>query len=161
MSAVGAEQPSLNARRQPEAMRRALIAKIADWLAANFALPSAATPPTVKLVPRNQLAALQYHGAASILGDVDDIVALYDGSRQTIYLPEEGRGDTPIGASILVHEMVHFLQDDARQTFECSQARERLAYAAQERWLANSGHNLAQDFDVDAFTLLVRASCMH
>lgn len=47
-------------------MRRALIAKIADWLAANFALPSAATPPTVKLVPRNQFAALRYHGAASI-----------------------------------------------------------------------------------------------
>ena len=89
------------------------------------------------------------------------IVALYDPLRRTIYLANGWRGDTPTEVSILVHEMVHFVQDSAGETFECPQARERMAYAAQERWLAISGHSLAQDFDVDPFTLLVRSSCMH
>jgi hypothetical protein len=35
----------------------------------------------------------------------------------------------------------------------------KLAYMAQERWLNLFGHSLAQDFDLDAFSLLVKTKC--
>jgi len=147
---------------------KALLEMIAAWLAENFELPAAKTFPAIVLVPQARMTELRYRdsvspsGSPAVSGDAPgSIVALYDPLRRTIYLANGWRGDTPTEVSILVHEMVHFLQDVAGETFECPQARERMAYAAQERWLAISGRSLAKDFDVDAFTLLVRSSCMH
>jgi hypothetical protein len=147
---------------------KALLGKIAAWLSENFELPATKTFPAIVLVPQARMTELRYRdtvtrgSSPAVSGkEPGSIVALYDPLRRTIYFANGWRGDTPTEVSILVHEMVHFLQDIAGETFECPQARERMAYAAQERWLAISGHSLAQDFDVDAFTLLVRSSCMH
>jgi hypothetical protein len=78
---------------------------------------------------------------------------------RTIYLPKTWTGDTPVELSILVHEMVHHLQNLAGMTFACPGAREKLAYAAQKDWLALFGHDLFTEFETDAFTLLVRTEC--
>jgi len=37
----------------------------------------------------------------------------------------------------------------------------RLAYEAQAKWLAQAGLSLEREFEVDRFTILVRASCMY
>jgi len=55
--------------------------------------------------------------------------------------------------------MVHHLQNLAGMKFACSGEREKLAYQAQQEWLALFGRNLFEDFDTDAFTLLVRTAC--
>jgi len=60
-----------------------------------------------------------------------------------------------------VHEMVHHLQNIAGLKYECPQAREKLAYVAQNQWLAQSGRNLIDEFKLDALTVLVRTNCMH
>jgi hypothetical protein len=39
--------------------------------------------------------------------------------------------------------------------------REALAYRAQERWLGLFGRSLAQDFQIDGFSLLVKTRCMY
>ena len=89
-----------------------------------------------------------------------ETVAVYDSTERTIYLPEDWKGESPAEVSILVHEMVHHLQTLAGTKFECPQAREQLAYAAQQRWLGLFGHNLEDDFQLDPFTLLVTTRCM-
>ena len=61
--------------------------------------------------------------------------------------------------SVLVHEVVHHLQTSAKLTYECPAARERLAYAAQEKWLGLFGRSLESDFEIDAFTLKVSTMC--
>jgi hypothetical protein len=57
--------------------------------------------------------------------------------------------------------MVHHVQNVAGLKFECSQARERPAYVAQDRWLALFGSNLVDEFELNPITVLVRTRCMH
>ena len=79
----------------------------------------------------------------------------------TIYLPADWTGSTPAEVSVLVHEMVHHLQNVANTKFECPQAREQLAYAAQQRWLGLFDRTLEDEFQLDPFTLLVTTRCMY
>ena len=67
--------------------------------------------------------------------------------------------DTPAELSVLVHEVVHHFQNVLRLKYECPQEREKLAYIAQDRWLALFGHSLESDFHMDAFSLLVKTQC--
>src|SRR5262245_34561878 len=71
------------------------------------------------------------------------------GATRTIYLPEGWTGDTPAELSVLVHEVVHHFQNVLRLKYECPQEREKLAYIAQDRWLALFGHSLESDFHMD------------
>jgi uncharacterized protein DUF6647 len=95
-------------------------------------------------------------GAAS-----HDIVALYGDVQRTIYLPEGWTGESPAELSILVHELVHHIQHVGRLTYACRAAREKIAYAAQNRWLQLFDRDLASEFGIDPFTLLVNTSCIH
>jgi hypothetical protein len=61
--------------------------------------------------------------------------------------------------SVLVHEIVHYLQDVAQLRYSCPQEREALAYEAQERWLGLFGTSLEAEFDIDRLTLLVTTRC--
>jgi hypothetical protein len=110
------------------------------------------------------MAQIRYRGSAGNqampLDMGRDIVAVYDDAKRTIYLPEGWSGVTPVEQSLLVHEMVHHLQNLGNLKYACSEAREKLAFAAQEQWLRIFGASLASEFDLDPFTLLVRASCL-
>jgi hypothetical protein len=57
--------------------------------------------------------------------------------------------------------MVHHLQNLGRLKFECPQAREEVAYQAQERWLGLFGRDLSRDFEMDPFTILVKSKCFY
>ena len=57
--------------------------------------------------------------------------------------------------------MVHHLQNVGGLKYECPQAREKPAYRAQSQWLGLFGRNLADEFEIDRMTLLVRTSCMY
>jgi Domain of unknown function (DUF6647) len=89
-----------------------------------------------------------------------EILSLYNKESQTIYLRNGWDGKTPAELSILVHEMVHHLQNVGQLKFACPEEREELAYKAQDHWLGLFGHNLAQDFDLDPFTILVKSKCL-
>ena len=74
----------------------------------------------------------------------------------------EGRtGATPAERSILVHQMVHHLQNLGKLKYECPPAREALAYAAQDKWLALSELNLVDEFELDPFMLAVGTRCIY
>lgn len=141
----------------------ALLTAIVLWLSANFGLPANYEHPKIEFAPTSKIVALRYQGlldaAPQIAAGQRDVVALYDMSRRTIYLREDWTGNTPAELSVLVHEMVHHLQNASGQKFECPQAREQAAYAAQERWLGLFGHDLEHDFQIDPFTLLVTTHC--
>jgi len=157
------------AELRPGAVNPAVLAEITAWLAENFDLP-ATDQPRVELVPPARIAAFRSRGFAQPQSAVSDeqamleagreITAVYDDAGRTIYLPEGWSGTTPAELSVLVHEMVHHLQNRAQLKYECPQAREKLAYAAQERWLSRYDRSLASEFEIDPFTLLVRTRCM-
>jgi len=150
-----------------------LLTAIANWLSIEFDLPILGRHPRIELVPPAEIAALRYRGhfpnagterklnGASAASPERDVVAVYSDSARTIYLRDEWTGRTPAELSVLVHEMVHHLQNLAGLKYECPQAREKLAYLAQERWLGLFGHDLAQDFELDGFSLLAKTRCFY
>jgi len=80
---------------------------------------------------------------------------------KTIFLPDDWTGKSPANQSIMVHEMVHHLQNIAGLKFECPMAREKVAYMAQDKWLKRFGTSLESEFDLDMFTVLISSACMY
>jgi Domain of unknown function (DUF6647) len=153
----------------------ALLTMIVVWLSANYDLPATKAHPKIKLVPRIEIALLRagadtlekrsafitsYKKAAVQDNRLEvEVVATYDTGNSTILLSEGWTGSTPADLSVLVHEMVHHLQNAAQLSYECPAARETLAYAAQEKWLSLFGRSLLTEFEIDPLTLLVSTTC--
>ena len=144
----------------PDARR--LLMALVTWISANFTMPASGELPHVAFAPAGVIAALRREGLPGRHRDDlehREVVSVYDDATMTIYLPEGWRAATPAELSILVHELVHHLQNVARLRFACPQEREALAYEAQERWLNLFGRSLEADFDVDPFTLIASTHC--
>lgn len=148
-----------------------LLTVLVTWLSINFGLPANYDHPRVEKVTPARMVALRYRGLASDrspIGAVEagrpefgqDVYALYDDSRRVIYLPEGWTGTTPAEVSVLVHELVHHLQNAAGMKFNCPQEREKDAYRAQRAWLALFDRALEQEFEIDPLTVIVRTNCL-
>lgn len=135
-----------------------LLNLIVTWLSTNFDLPANYDHPMVEVVAAERIATLRF-GSAGLRGP-RDVVAVYHDKRRTIYLSEGWTGKSPAELSVLVHEMVHHLQNLGKQFFFCPEAREKPAYDAQELWLRMFGKSLASEFEIDPFTLKVATGCM-
>jgi hypothetical protein len=168
------ELPAVVAAHAGKLPTAALMSAIVTWLAENFELPASHDHPRVELASPAKLAGVRYRGLAGppqglvVVGNEAtplslgrDLLAVYDRPRRTIYLREGWTGATAAEVSVLVHEMVHHLQNQARIAYPCPAASEKLAYEAQEKWLALSNLSLEREFEVDRFTVMVRASCMY
>jgi hypothetical protein len=151
-----------------------VLKEIVIWLSTNFDLPRIFMHPNIEIVPRAEIAALLYKGFVWVAPrdivsenqrgpplDTSGVVAVYDDEMKTIYLREGWTGATPAERSILVHQMVHHLQNLGKLKYECPPAREALAYAAQDKWLALSELNLVDEFELDPFMLAVGTRCIY
>jgi hypothetical protein len=149
----------------------AVLSTIAAWLTENFDLPAANDVPRVEFVSPARITAMRYGPLGSglqtaptndraVLGAGRAVVAVYDDATRTIYLPQGWSEASPADRSILVHEMVHHLQRRAQLKYYCPQEREKLAYAAQQRWLTQFDRSLESEFEIDPFTLLAQTSCV-
>jgi hypothetical protein len=156
-------------------MYTALLTAVVTWISANFGLPADYNHPSIKLVPAAQITFLRYKAftpgqqreALNLLqtettdqSNRRETVAVYDALNKTIFLPDTWQGETAADLSVLVHEMVHHLQNNAGKKYNCAGAREELAYAAQDKWLQLFGRNLSTEFQIDAFTLKVSTACL-
>jgi hypothetical protein len=139
------------------------------WLSITFNLPAIADPPRIEFSSPTQIAAVRYQAFLQGRPPADDravppaqgdIVAVYEDTTKTIHLLDGWTGSTPAELSVLVHEMVHHLQNLAGLRYECPAARERLAFEAQSKWLGLFGRDLAGEFEIDPFTLLVKTRCL-
>ena len=145
--------------------------EIVTWLSSNFDLPAIKDRPGIELASKTKLATMHAEDRAHWQGltqaeEMDQstqrrVVALYNIKSKTIFLPDDWIGKSPVDQSVLVHEMVHHLQNVANLKFECPMAREKLAYLAQDKWLGRFGTSLEKEFDVDMFTVLISSACMH
>jgi hypothetical protein len=143
------------------AVARDLQVEVSAWLHQELGLPADLPLPAIAFVPNHRLAAHRFRDVpADRTGARDaDVLAVYDDDTRTIYLPEDWTADRSVGGSILVHEMVHHIQNLSGETFACPEAREAAAFAAQERWLNRFGGSLESEFGIDPFTVLARSMC--
>jgi hypothetical protein len=146
-----------------------LVEALAAWLAVEIELPAMREPPGFALVSPAKLISLRLGGAsadpappvANAQISPGDVVAVYDRHARTIYLPDGWDGSTPAELSVVVHELVQHLQNEAGQKAACPEVLEGAAFAAQEQWLALFGTDLYREFGLDPFTLLVRTNCLY
>jgi hypothetical protein len=151
----------------------ALLTAIVIWISANHGLSTTFDHPRIERVPSIEMEGLRYKGLLSALQRTApvieqlessfekrrDVVAVYDDQTKTIYLSDKWTGSGPAELSVLVHEMVHHLQNEAGTTYECPAERERLAYEVQDKWLGLFGRNLESEFEINGLALLVSTSC--
>jgi hypothetical protein len=148
--------------------------EVAQWLSTNFGLPHAAELPRVERVPAADLYRLRYKAllplrSQAIGGEHStplpeyrrEVVAVYDDAARTIFLPQTWTGKTVADQSVIVHEMVHHLQNLGGLKYECAGAREKVAYLAQDQWLKTHGLDLEKAFEVDMFTVVALSACMY
>ena len=142
----------------PAAAADFLLNAIVTWLATNFELPAIYNHPRIAFAPAQKIASLRYGTADNDGGR--QVMGVYVDRSKTIYLPQGWTGRAPAELSVLVHELVHHLQNLDKRDYDCPEAREKLAYDAQEKWLGLFGRSLLQDFQMDAMTLKVATACM-
>jgi hypothetical protein len=161
----GSPRPQVEAGQ----VAQSLFDGIVSWIVANFDLPGTPTRPVIEFATKAKLRQIRIADRANWQGFVHEqaptenernVVAVYDRSSSTIYLPETWTGETIGDQSILVHEMVHHLQNLAGIKFECPAAKEKMAYLAQDKWLAQFAKSLEKEFDVDMFTVVISSACM-
>ncbi|MET4170452.1 hypothetical protein ABIB99_001534 [Bradyrhizobium sp. LA6.1] len=166
-AAAGSRSVSLHS--DAAQLAEALLDDIVIWLSSNFDLPAIKQRPVIEFASKMELARLRARDRTSSQGFMEsdgqlaqrEVVALYDNETRTILLPDDWGGTSPTDQSVLVHEMVHHLQNVGRLKFVCPQAREKLAYLAQDKWLERFGLSLENEFDVDMFTVLITSACMY
>jgi hypothetical protein len=169
--ATGGNPPALapgKPRAATVAVQPRILATVGNWLSWELGYPAVAELPKVVLAPPQRLSAMRSVGAAPATlpqaagpQTPPDIAAFYNDAERTINLPLGRSGATPAEVSILVHEMVHHIQNVAGMNYPCPEAREAPAFAAQAAWLARSGMDLLAAFGIDPLTLLVRTKCLH
>jgi hypothetical protein len=153
---------------------QALLTVLVTWLSVNFGLPAIYEHPRIEIVPSAKMAEVRYsrlgapwpnrvaaEAGRSVSADVGHVFAVYDDKDRTIYLPAGWTGKTPGEVSVLVHELVHHLQNVGRLKYDCVEAREKPAYRAQARWLELFEKNLSEEFSLDPMTVFVRSNCFH
>ncbi|WP_246249010.1 DUF6647 family protein [Chelativorans alearense] len=158
---VGVDTFTIGPKADPS--RQALLRGIATWLSGEFGLPETEELPTVTYASARRMKGLRFRDVPTDRWNDEqhDIVAVYDDDARTIYLPDGWMGRSAADLSVLVHEMVHHLQNLGGQKFACAEERERVAYEAQDRWLGLFGGDLEKDFEIDPFTILVRTRCFY
>lgn len=145
-----------------------MFEEIVAWLSSNFELPPTDAPPKIALASQFELMKLRTADRAQWRGfkyeddpaALRDVVAVYDTISSTIHLPLDWIGNSPADQSVLVHEIVHHLQNTAKLKYECPAAREKVAYLAQDAWLRRSNLSLEDEFGVDMFTVVASSACM-
>jgi hypothetical protein len=160
---------------RPAAARpsQALLTEIVTWLAKNYGLEAIQDHPRIEFAGQPKLVAMRYNnllpaawredhtqGQAAPAVQQRKVVAIYNNMTKTIFLPDGWTATTAAEVSVLVHEMVHHLQNLAGLTYDCPAAREKPAYLAQDRWLQQHGLDLEIEFQIDKFTLVVSSACM-
>jgi hypothetical protein len=151
----------------------ALLTQLTAWLNAKFDLPVAKEHPRVERVSTARMAAVRFRGLASdrqtqVAVEAgrsappefgQEVYAVYDDSKRIIYLHTHWSANSHADVSVLVHELVHHLQNVAGAKFACPQEREKDAYQAQRAWLEQFGRTLEDEFEIDPMTVLVRTNC--
>ncbi len=141
--------PARSADASEAFLRR--VDELVRWIAAHsgYSAELKAAPRFVFLSPE---AIRHSFSGSSSMGYADQSSTVQAAqTRGTIYLPVSftlGRDDY-----ILVHELVHHLQDESGKAFSCLAAREREAYAIQTTFVQESGSG---EMPNDMFMLMLR-----
>lgn len=121
-----------------------LVLSLLLWISSHSQLAyDSDTIPRVISVSKSELVSEMFDGKVPYALDINHVraVGYYKFKTNTIYLLSQNDVSTTKGKSILVHELVHYLQykHDINHAVSCRQQPEPLAYQLQSSFLTQYG----------------------
>lgn len=122
-----------------------MLVSLLMWISAETGIPyKEQALPEVALVSAEALVRIQFNGDLPENYDprTTAYLGLYDHKRNRIYVLRDLDFDSVYGRSVLVHELVHYLQYSAglEDKVMCQRQLEELAYVTQETYLMQNNH---------------------
>ena len=130
-----------------------IIAWLLIWLGTNTYLNSDHPHPKVLLMPQEDMNALYYKDNDH---EPDSLHGLYSKEDDTSILPDDWNKDDPFEMSVLLHELVHYLQDVNELEFTCTQEMEKDAWPIQQHFLKQV---YDYDWDYDGLWYALISNC--
>jgi Zn-dependent peptidase ImmA (M78 family) len=127
-----------------------IVVSLLLWISSNSSLVyDGTTTPGVIKVDKHELVNEMYDGSPPFALNVNNVsaIGLYNFNKGDIYLLDRIDLDTVEGRSVLLHELVHFLQYEhgIEKTVSCKRKLELLAYTLEKKYLIS--HNVSPYFD--------------
>ena len=133
-----------------------ILTALMIWLGANTTLDTNHDIPKVLFLPQAQMEKLYYPEEQENLPN-NKLHGLYDTESDTIILLDTWDRRKPWDMAVLLHEMVHYLQDMNNLKFECTAEMERDAWPIQKQYLKEQ-HDYVWDYDRLWYTVISTCS---
>lgn len=132
-----------------------ILTAVMIWLGANTTLDTNHDIPKVLFLSQSQMEELYYPDGEKDKSP-NQLHGLYDKESDTIILPESWDRRDAWDMGVLVHEMVHYLQDINQIKFNCMAEMERDAWPIQQKYLKQQ-HDY--DWEYDGLWYMVISTC--
>jgi hypothetical protein len=119
-----------------------ILTALMIWLGANSNFDVNMDPPRVIFLPQDQMEQL-YYGDREKYGE---LYAFYDTDRDVIILRDTWDRRKPWDMSILLHETIHYIQDQSNTVFACNAQMEKETWPLQQKYLQEV-HKFIWDYD--------------
>ena len=120
-----------------------IITALMIWLGANSDFNVNMDIPTVMFLPQDKMEQQYYKGRKH--ADVN-LHAFYDTENDIIVLPDTWDRRKPWDLSVLLHEIIHYVQDQNHIQFNCVQEMEAKTWPLQQKYLQQV-HDVDWDYD--------------
>ena len=119
-----------------------IITALLIWLGANSDFNVDMDIPLVLFLPQAEMEQRYYDGADKH----GDLHAFYDTNTDTIILPDTWDRRRPWDLSVLLHEIIHYVQDQNDIKFDCLQEMEAQSWPLQQKYLLEV-HDIEWQYD--------------
>lgn len=119
-----------------------IITALLIWLGANSDFNVNMDIPVVMFLPQDQMEQ-RYFGDTENHGELH---GFYDIEQNIIILPNTWDRRDPWDLSVLLHEMIHYVQDQNETEFNCTAEMEKDSWPLQQKYLLEI-HNFKWDYD--------------
>jgi len=131
-----------------------ILTALMIWLGANTTLDTNHDIPKVVFLPQDKMEQLYYVDEPEKLPN--ELHGLYDTESDTIILRDTWDRRKAWDMGVLIHEMVHYLQDMNSMDFQCTAQMEKDAWPIQQKYLKDQ-HDY--DWEYDSLWYMVISTC--
>jgi len=127
-----------------------ILTALMIWLGANTPFNTNYDIPNILFVTQDQMEEMFYKGSNKM---PNTLHGLYDKESDTIILSDQWDRRKPWDMSVLLHEMIHYLQDQNKMKFNCVANMEKDAWPIQQLYLEKQ-HDYIWDYDGLWYTVI-------
>lgn len=136
-----------------------LMLSLMVWAASFTGLPVPDTMPTIHMTTNQKIFEHVRPNQEYKEDSGFTVRALYDHDTSTIWLNENWNPDNLVDLSIMLHELIHHMQYESGNEYECHAAMEKEAYAAQIAWVEAAGEDPWKLLNMNALFVFYVTTC--